>query len=225
VPIARGSVGKGVPLPAAVAFVLAAPVINPITVAATYTAFSYDIRILVLRIVLGVAIALAVGGLFLLWPSEAAPLRTTTGEEHHHDHGHGRGDLLLDILAHAGRELVSLSMYLVAACAVAASLQVFLPRTDLVAIGHGPFLSVLIMMAIAVVLSTCSSVDAFVALAFSTTFSTGAILAFLLVSPVLNLKSGALLLGIFRPSVTVPLLGTATLSITLAALAVNYHVL
>jgi uncharacterized membrane protein YraQ (UPF0718 family) len=84
---------------------------------------------------------------------------------------------------------------------------------------------VLIMMAIAVVLSTCSSVDAFVALAFSTTFSTGAILAFLLVSPVLNLKSGALLLGVFRPRVTIPLLGTATLSIALAALAVNYHVL
>jgi uncharacterized membrane protein YraQ (UPF0718 family) len=226
VPIARGSVGKGVPLPAAVAFLLAAPVINPITVAATYTAFAYNIRVLILRIVFGVAIALAVGGLFMLWPGDAGALRAAGApDEHHHDHDHTRTGLLLEVLAHAGRELTTLTVYLVAASTVAASLQVFLPRTQLVAIGHGPFLSVLIMMAIAVVLSTCSSVDAFVALAFSTTFSTGAILAFLLVSPVLNLKSGALLLGIFRPRVTVPLLGAATLSIALAALAVNYHLL
>lgn len=226
VPIARGSIGKGVPLPAVVAFLLAAPVINPITVAATYTAFAYDLRVLVLRIVLGVAIALAVAGLFLFWPADAGALRAGNGpEEHHHDHDNGRGALVVEVLAHAGRELTSLTVYLVGASAVAASLQVFLPRTQLVAIGHGPFLSVLIMMAIAVVLSTCSSVDAFVALAFSTTFSTGAILAFLLVSPVLNLKSGALLLGIFRPRVTVPLLASATLSVALAALAVNYHVL
>jgi uncharacterized membrane protein YraQ (UPF0718 family) len=226
VPIARGSVGKGVPLPAAVAFLLAAPVINPITVAATYTAFAYNIRVLVLRIVFGVAIALAVGSLFLLWPGDVGALRAADASDgHHHDHDHTRAGLLLEVLAHAGRELTTLTVYLVAASTVAASLQVFLPRTQLVSIGHGPFLSVLIMMAIAVVLSTCSSVDAFVALAFSTTFSTGAILAFLLVSPVLNLKSGALLLGVFRPRVTIPLLGTATLSIALAALAVNYHVL
>jgi uncharacterized membrane protein YraQ (UPF0718 family) len=82
-----------------------------------------------------------------------------------------------------------------------------------------------IMMVIAVVLSTCSSVDAFVALAFSTTFAPGAILAFLLISPVLNLKSGALVIGLFRPRVVVPLLTTSTCTILVAALAVNYHLL
>lgn len=86
-------------------------------------------------------------------------------------------------------------------------------------------ISILIMMLIAVVLSTCSSVDAFVALAFSTTFAPGAILAFLLISPVLNLKSGALVVGVFRPHMAVPLLGAATATILVAALAVNYHLL
>src|SRR5436305_3374786 len=118
-----------------------------------------------------------------------------------------------------------LAVYLVAACLVASLQQVFLPRTQLMSVGQGPMLSVLVLMAIAVVLSTCSSVDAFVALAFSTTFQPGAILAFLLISPVLNLKSGALVMGLFRPRVTIPLLSAATLSIVLAALAVNYHLL
>jgi uncharacterized membrane protein YraQ (UPF0718 family) len=104
-------------------------------------------------------------------------------------------------------------------------LQVFLPRTQLISLGQGPLLSVVIMMLIAVVLSTCSSVDAFVALAFSTTFAPGAILAFLLISPVLNLKSGALVVGLFRPRVVVPLLTASTLTILVAALAVNYRLI
>src|SRR5947209_5743379 len=114
---------------------------------------------------------------------------------------------------------------LVAPCLVASILQVVVPRSELVALGQGPLLSVAIMMVIAVVLSTCSSVDAFVALAFSTTFAPGAILAFLLISPVLNLKSGALVLGLFRPRVALPLLVAATATVLLAALAVNYHLL
>jgi uncharacterized membrane protein YraQ (UPF0718 family) len=227
VPIARGSVAKGIPLPAAVGFLLAAPVINPITVAATYTAFKDDPRLLFLRIVLGAGIALAVGTLFLLWPKTESPLRAGGGATaHDHVHDHERGESRLSaVLHHASHELTSLVVYLVVAAFVAALLQVFLPRTQLVALGQGPLLSVAVMMVIAVVLSTCSSVDAFVALAFSTTFAPGAILAFLLISPVLNLKSGALVIAVFRPRVTVPLLSAATVTVVLAALAVNYHLL
>jgi len=225
VPIARGSVSKGLPLPAAVGFLLAAPVINPVTVAATYTAFKDDLRILTLRIALGVAVALAVGSLFLLWPRQETPLRSNP-QMAGHGHSHARaGSRLIAVLDHAAHELSSLMIYLVVAALVAALLQVFLPRPQLVALGQGPLLSVAIMMVIAVVLSTCSSVDAFVALAFSTTFAPGAILAFLLISPVLNLKSGALVIGLFRPRVVLPLLSASTASIVLAALAVNYHLL
>lgn len=225
VPIARGSVSKGLPLPAAIGFLLAAPVINPITVAATYTAFRDDLRVLALRVVLGTAVALLVGSLFLLWPREESPLRGgNTAAEHDHDHHHD-GNRWIAVLEHTGHELSSLTVYLVGAALVASLLQIFLPRAQLVSIGQGPLLSVAIMMLIAVVLSTCSSVDAFVALAFSTTFAPGAILAFLLISPVLNLKSGALVIGLFRPSVTVPLLSASTVTVVLAALAVNYHLL
>ncbi|HEX6508330.1 MAG TPA: permease [Chloroflexota bacterium] len=228
VPIARGSVSKGIPLPAAIGFLLAAPVINPITVAATYTAFRDDLRILALRVTLGIAVAILVGGLFLLWPKGETPLRVAIldGYSHDRDHNHDQQrSRVVAVLEHSGRELNSLMVYLVAAALVASALQVYLPRTQLVSLGQGPLLSVAVMMLIAVVLSTCSSVDAFVALAFSTTFAPGAILAFLLISPVLNLKSGALVIGLFRPRVVVPLLGASTLTILVAALAVNYHLL
>lgn len=234
VPIARGSISKGLPLPSAIGFLLAAPVINPITVAATYTAFQNQPNIVVLRILLGVAIALAVGGLFLLWPNTRSPLRVaaaTAGDRHdhvHHQH-HGPaptlGARLALTLRHTSQELSSLAVYLVGASLLAAVLQVFLPRQQLLSVGQGPLLSVVIMMAIAVALSTCSSVDAFVALAFSSTFAPGAILAFLLISPVLNLKSGALVVGLFKPQVSIPLFASASVTILALTLAVNYHLI
>src|SRR5579872_6020403 len=134
VPIARGSISKGVPLPAAVGFLLAAPVINPITVAATYTAFQNNIDVLVLRIVLGVLIALLIGGLFLFWPAGTSPLRSQAGAaehgEHEHEHGHGP----MAVLEHAHHELSALMVYLIGAATVAAVLQVFLPRNDLLSL-------------------------------------------------------------------------------------------
>jgi uncharacterized membrane protein YraQ (UPF0718 family) len=234
VPIARGSISKGLPLPSAIGFLLAAPVINPITVAATYTAFQNQPHIVILRMVLGVLIALAVGALFLLWPATRSPLRVTspgTQADHRHDHDHdhsgspGLGGRLSLTLQHTAQELSSLAVYLVAASLLAAVLQVFLPRQQLLSVGQGPLLSVVIMMAIAVALSTCSSVDAFVALAFSSTFAPGAILAFLLISPVLNLKSGALVVGLFKPQVAVPLFASASATILALTLAVNYHLI
>jgi uncharacterized membrane protein YraQ (UPF0718 family) len=231
VPIARGSISKGLPLPSAIGFLLAAPVINPITVAATYTAFQNQPQIVLLRIVLGVLIALAVGGLFLLWPVTQSPLRLSASQHRDHDHDHHHqadlslGERLVLTLQHTAGELSSLAVYLVAASLLAAVLQVFLPRQQLLAVGQGPLLSVLIMMAIAVALSTCSSVDAFVALAFSSTFAPGAILAFLLISPVLNLKSGALVVGLFKPQVAIPLFASASATILALTLAVNYHLI
>jgi uncharacterized membrane protein YraQ (UPF0718 family) len=54
------------------------------------------------------------------------------------------------------------------------------------------------MMALAFVLSICSTVDAFVALTFARTFSTGAILAFLVFGPMVDIKSLMMFLGVFR---------------------------
>ncbi|HLJ68594.1 MAG TPA: permease [Chloroflexota bacterium] len=228
VPIARGSISRGLPVASAVGFLLAAPVINPITVAATYTAFHDNLSMLGLRVVFGVLVAIAVGGLFLAWPGDVPVLRRSAEAVHHHDHSASHPSFrarVEAVLEHSGHELTSLMIYLMAAAFVASALQVLVPRTALVSLGQGPLLSVVIMMLIAVILSTCSSVDAFVALAFSTTFAPGAILAFLLISPVLNLKSGALVIGLFRARAVIPLLAASTATILVAALAVNYHLL
>ena len=48
------------------------------------------------------------------------------------------------------------------------------------------------MMLMAILLSVCSSVDAFIALSFAGTFLPGALLAFMVFGPIVNLKSAAM---------------------------------
>jgi uncharacterized membrane protein YraQ (UPF0718 family) len=54
-------------------------------------------------------------------------------------------------------------------------------------------------MVLALVVSVCSSVDAFLALSFAAQVTPGALLAFLLLGPVIDLKLVGLLGLLFRP--------------------------
>ena len=63
----------------------------------------------------------------------------------------------------------------------------------------GPLTSVLAMIALAVVLSVCSTVDAFIALAFANTFTLGSVFAFLVFGPMVDIKSTLLFLRVFKP--------------------------
>ncbi|MGB3516877.1 MAG: permease, partial [Elainellaceae cyanobacterium] len=63
---------------------------------------------------------------------------------------------------------------------------------------QGPITSILAMMALAWVVSICSTVDSFFALAFASTFTSGSLLAFLVFGPMIDLKNIGLLLTVFR---------------------------
>jgi uncharacterized membrane protein YraQ (UPF0718 family) len=97
------------------------------------------------------------------------------------------------VLDHSSREFLDLASLLVLGCAIAAVVQTLLPRGWLLAVGSTPTLSVLSLMLLAVVVSVCSSVDAFLALGFAAQITPGALLAFLVLGPVVDLK----LLGLF----------------------------
>ena len=65
--------------------------------------------------------------------------------------------------------------------------------------GSAPTLSILSLMLLAVVVSVCSSVDAFLALGFSAPVTPGALLAFLVLGPVVDLKLLGLLGVVLQP--------------------------
>lgn len=96
------------------------------------------------------------------------------------------------------QELRELGGVLVLGSAIAAFLQVAVPREIIIGLGQGPVLSIIAMMVLAAVVSICSTVDSFFALAFASTFTSGSLLAFLVFGPMVDLKSLGLMLSVFK---------------------------
>lgn len=96
------------------------------------------------------------------------------------------------------QEMRELGGVLILGTAIAAIVQVFVPREWVIGLGQGPVTSILAMMLLAWIVSICSTVDSFFALSFASTFTSGALLAFLVFGPMIDLKNIALLLSMFR---------------------------
>ena len=95
-------------------------------------------------------------------------------------------------------ELRELGAVLVIGSAIAAFVQVAIPREVILSLGQGPVTSIVAMMTLAWVVSICSTVDSFFALSFASTFTSGALLAFLVFGPMVDLKNISLLLTVFK---------------------------
>jgi uncharacterized membrane protein YraQ (UPF0718 family) len=202
IPLGRRLIRKGVRLPVAIAFMLAAPVVNPVVIASTIAAFGLGPMAL-WRFALSGLIALTVGLVFsverqpqrLLQP---APLQGGTAAA---DGAILRTSLRARVqqsLQIAAEEFFEMGRFLILGAALAALMQTLVPQTFLLGLGSGPVLSVLVLMLLAVVLSICSTVDSFVALAFARAFTGGSVLAFLVFGPMVDIKSTLLYLNVFR---------------------------
>ncbi|HOX13501.1 MAG TPA: permease [Spirochaetia bacterium] len=159
------------------------------------------------------------------------------GHDHPHDHdaGHGgnrgadtgragrRGaaDAALEILTHAGAEIYSVGRYLILGAAVAALMQTILPRAALVGVGAAPLLSVAALMVLAYLLSLCSEADAFIAATFAGYFTPGAVLAFMVYGPMMDVKNTLMLLDGFKPRFVAILLALVTAACLGAGFLVN----
>jgi hypothetical protein len=239
IPAARRLLQKGVALPVGIAFVLAAPVINPIVILSTLVAFG-SWEMVAWRVGLTLLIAVMVGVLLGTAPNPALVLARgvnvsdpshthdhTCSHDHHHDHAHAPSDpsdnAVRRVLHHAHGEFFEMSRYLVAGALLAAALQTLIPQQALIALGDGPVLSVLVMMALAVVLSVCSTVDAFIALSFVNTFTPGALLAFLVFGPMIDIKSTLMLTTTFRRRIVAIIVLLCFQLVLLASIAINCY--
>jgi len=96
-------------------------------------------------------------------------------------------------------ELRELGGILILGSAIAASIQVFVPREIILNLGQGTITSIVAMMILAAVVSICSTVDSFFILSFASTFTTASLVAFLVFGPMIDIKSIGLMLSIFKP--------------------------
>ena len=128
--------------------------------------------------------------------------------------------LLLDSMV---QELRELGGVLVIGSAIAAIIQVGVPRELILNLGQGPVSSILAMLLLAAVVSICSTVDAFFALSFASTFTSGSLLAFLVFGPMIDLKGIGLMLSIFKGRAVIYLMILAAQLTFLMTLAVNLY--
>ena len=129
--------------------------------------------------------------------------------------------LLLD---NTVQELRELGAVLVIGSAIAAIVQVAVPREAILALGNSPVTSILAMMLLALVVSICSTVDSFFALSFASVFTSGSLLAFLVFGPMIDLKSLGLMLSIFKPKAVFYLFALAAQLTFFFTLLVNLYI-
>jgi uncharacterized membrane protein YraQ (UPF0718 family) len=246
VPVARRLLLKGVSPAVAIAFLLAAPTINPIVIWSTWVAFNGQPQIVVLRVVFSLIIAIVIGCLFSLqkdvkellqprlikrldfleqpdsqlsWQQKAkvpALLQSGTFLLGSNKSLESEVSLLventvttkpkkqlLQFVDNVLQELQELGGMLIIGAAIAAIIQVFVPREIVFSLGQDNITSILAMMLLAAIVSICSTVDSFFALSFVSTFTSGSILAFLVFGPTIDIKALGLMLSIFKPKIII----------------------
>ncbi|XSD75471.1 permease [Bacillus subtilis] len=197
IPITRRLLLKGVPLHAGVAFTLTAPIINPIVLFSTYIAFGNRWSVVFYRGGLALAVSLIIGVILSYQFKDNQLLKPDEPGHHHHHHG----TLLQKLggtLRHAIDEFFSVGKYLIIGAFIAAAMQTYVKTSTLLAIGQNDVSSSLVMMGLAFVLSLCSEVDAFIASSFSSTFSLGSLIAFLVFGAMVDIKNLLMMLAAFK---------------------------
>ncbi|MBX4147833.1 permease [Paenibacillus lautus] len=226
IPVVRRLMLKGMPAYIAVTFILSGPILNPIVFAATFMAFRSHPEVTIGRMGLAFAVAITVGLLVYVF-SRNNPLKRSLQEFSEQDSAVGERKLhehpktWRSLFVHAGDELIEMGKYLVLGAFLTACIQSFIPREELLALGNGPTASYLFMMGFAFILSLCSTSDAFVASAFTHTFTVGPLVSFLVLGPMLDFKSLLMLSTTFKTKFVIGLSLLVMTLVFIGSVAVN----
>lgn len=223
VPLARGLIVKGLTVSESMTFLLAAPIVNPITILTTGQAFGFDSSVFLARLFGGFVIANVIGWLYSRQPDQEGLLTTRFAAECQvpapHEHGDSRRQKSVGLFV---RECSVIMPALFIGSLIAGLVQVGVPRSILLGLGSNPIWSIVAMMVLAFVISVCSNVDAFFILPFASTFMPGSISTFLIFGPMIDIKMLTLMRTTFTTRVLMQLTVVVGLTSALIGLVVNY---
>ncbi|MDD3726399.1 MAG: permease [Candidatus Ratteibacteria bacterium] len=197
--VAKRLFKKGVDTSGVLAYMLASPVINPITFLSTLIAFSYSLQIAVGRVLITFIVAVAIS---LMLSKNKDILKEDTVECCFHNHNLSKTER---IFHHAENDFLLMGKYLVLGAIAAGIFQTFISREAFIALSGNKVLSVLLMQILGILLSLCSFADAFVASSFVNMPSFSKI-AFMVAGPMMNITVSILYLGTFKKRFVLKLL-------------------
>jgi len=241
VPLARRLRQKGLPLSTAVAFLVAAPLANPMTVISTYVAFKgtgYPVFALRLGFGLAAAFVIAIAvelvsrnrpRIDMVGPPRrylrleaaafpGAPRLPAARSKPRPGLGARFASRIGETLEHASYDFLDTARYLIAGISVAAFARALIPAGAILRSLGKPLAATGTGLASAYILSLCSSADAFVARSLFAPDSYHAVLAFLVLGPMIDLKNTALLSRFVRPRLLVAFVALAILVVGAMAL-------
>ncbi len=189
VPVSQSLMRRGLSQAAALAFLLAAPAVNPIVLVATAVAFQGNQMMVWARLAASLLAVVVIGWVWIAVGKQDW-MKLQSGHEHE---GQSKAEIFRETAMH---DLLQAGGFLVVGAAAAAALKVFVPAGVLATLTENPWLAILVMAALAVALSLCSEADAFVVSSL-TTVSPTAQLAFLVVGPMVDIKLFAMQSGAF----------------------------
>lgn len=232
VPLVRRLIKKGIPLPAGIAFLLAAPTVNPIVIATTWAVFGFS-NIFWARIIITILIAVTIALIFSLQTVPRSILRKVklrTPVNNIADENIvsmptppiGKQRRYLRVLQITGDDFFEMGRFLAIGAFLAAVLQTIIPQQIILNAGHGPLNSVGTLIIMAVLLSVCSNVDAFIAFSYTGVFPTGALLAFLVFGSMVDIKSVLMYRRLFRDRVTAYIILLSLLMVLVITTGINY---
>lgn len=217
IPMIRRLMGKGMPISSALAYLLAAPIVNPVVAVSTFAAFrgQHPLEVTMLRLGLGFVVATIIGLLTeLLSPTlvlnrsmltQLKNWRRSANVPVPIEHSHKHVTFLEKVLAAfrcAGSDFLAVAFYLVIGAAVTSIFNTAVNQTIVVPVASHIYFAVPSMMALAFLLSLCSTSDAFIAANFAV-MPLMAKLSFMVFGPMMDLKLVFMYSLVFRKSFTV----------------------
>jgi hypothetical protein len=241
VPLARRLRQKGLPLSTAAAFLLAAPLANPMTIVSTLVAFrGTGYPVFAYRAIFGLAAAFAVAVAveaistkgarieipgrslrFVALEASAYP-RAPRMPRLPGKRGSTRvadfGSRIAMTLEHASYDFLDTARFLIAGISVAALARALIPTAAILRSLGKPVAATGTGLVSAYILSLCSTADAFVARSLFAPDSYRAVLAFLILGPMIDVKNTVLLSRFIRPRALVAFVALTILAAGAVAL-------
>lgn len=197
VPVIRRLVKNGLPLSCALAYMLAAPIFNPVTAISTFKAFNDSYFVVGARLGMGYLIAVLVG-IAILRVAHGRFLKPSAQAESGHEHHHPRN--LNSAMNNSLRDFMDVGLYFTIGVILTSLLKTTWidPTTDFwKGLTDNSILATPAMMGLAFFLSLCSTSDAFIAANIGN-FSYAPKLAFMVFGPMMDAKLLFLYSSVFR---------------------------
>ena len=184
---------------------LAAPIVNPICILSTYYAFQGNISVVMCRILFGILIAIICGIIInhtcknpdhILYEStddDYCSCNICIGNISNNENFKSR---IFNVINHSTNEFFNVAKYMILGMFICSIFQSILINN---VVNPGDNRSgLIIMMVLGVVLSVCSTSDAFIGKTFLNQFSINSVMGFLVVGPMIDIKNIIVLSSFFK---------------------------